>query len=271
MRRPHVERHHACSQCGHNARDIRRANVCSRIPHHGTSGTRGVACTSKRCDRHCQSCQRRFNFVFAVAMADVVARGTRRRAAGPRRVVCRVRTFPDGARRGHRRADRGLAVGAGRAPADETGSSRKARRGRRDGAPAQARRGGAGRTTGPAAQGLRGHAGCRGVRRDARHPDVPAWSRPEGFEFQAGQFLTVRLRADGNEHVRCYSISSPPGVPRPSRDHSQAHRAGVRCAACDASARLDAARPPTGRLVHLPGQRRSPACAASPAASVSRR
>lgn len=35
-------------------------------------------------------------------------------------------------------------------------------------------------------------------------------ARPEGFEFQAGQFLTVRVRSDGKEHVRCYSISSPP-------------------------------------------------------------
>jgi ferredoxin-NADP reductase len=35
-------------------------------------------------------------------------------------------------------------------------------------------------------------------------------ARPEAFHFEAGQFLTVRLRADGREHVRCYSISSPP-------------------------------------------------------------
>jgi ferredoxin-NADP reductase len=35
-------------------------------------------------------------------------------------------------------------------------------------------------------------------------------ARPEGFEFQAGQFLTVRVRSDGQEHVRCYSISSAP-------------------------------------------------------------
>jgi ferredoxin-NADP reductase len=35
-------------------------------------------------------------------------------------------------------------------------------------------------------------------------------ARPEGFEFQPGQFLTVRVRSDGRELVRCYSISSPP-------------------------------------------------------------
>jgi len=34
--------------------------------------------------------------------------------------------------------------------------------------------------------------------------------RPEGFEFQPGQFLTVRLLTDGKPQVRCYSISSPP-------------------------------------------------------------
>jgi len=37
-------------------------------------------------------------------------------------------------------------------------------------------------------------------------------ARPDGFEFKAGQFLAVRVRADGKEHVRCYSISSPPAA-----------------------------------------------------------
>jgi ferredoxin-NADP reductase len=36
--------------------------------------------------------------------------------------------------------------------------------------------------------------------------------RPEGFEFKAGQFLTVRVRADGKEHARCYSVSSSPSA-----------------------------------------------------------
>jgi ferredoxin-NADP reductase len=37
-------------------------------------------------------------------------------------------------------------------------------------------------------------------------------ARPEGFAFKAGQFVAVRVRADGKEHVRCYSISSAPGA-----------------------------------------------------------
>lgn len=35
-------------------------------------------------------------------------------------------------------------------------------------------------------------------------------ARPEGFEFEPGQFLTVRVRVDGHEHARCYSLSSSP-------------------------------------------------------------
>jgi ferredoxin-NADP reductase len=36
--------------------------------------------------------------------------------------------------------------------------------------------------------------------------------RPEGFDFEAGQFMTVRVRVDGKEYARCYSISSAPDV-----------------------------------------------------------
>jgi ferredoxin-NADP reductase len=36
------------------------------------------------------------------------------------------------------------------------------------------------------------------------------FARPDGFDFIPGQFLTVRVRADGRDHARCYSISSPP-------------------------------------------------------------
>ncbi|MEQ1907983.1 MAG: iron-sulfur cluster-binding domain-containing protein [Vicinamibacterales bacterium] len=45
-------------------------------------------------------------------------------------------------------------------------------------------------------------------------PDIKTFrlARPEGFNFTAGQFLTVRLRTDGREHVRCYSISSSPSA-----------------------------------------------------------
>ncbi len=35
-------------------------------------------------------------------------------------------------------------------------------------------------------------------------------ARPEGFTFEAGQFLTVQVQVDGAPHVRCYSISSAP-------------------------------------------------------------
>lgn len=35
-------------------------------------------------------------------------------------------------------------------------------------------------------------------------------ARPSGFDFTAGQFLTVRVSVDGKPHVRCYSISSSP-------------------------------------------------------------
>lgn len=37
-------------------------------------------------------------------------------------------------------------------------------------------------------------------------------ARPEGFEFTPGQFLTVRLRNDGKDVVRCYSLSSAPAA-----------------------------------------------------------
>jgi ferredoxin-NADP reductase len=43
-------------------------------------------------------------------------------------------------------------------------------------------------------------------------PDVRTFrfARPEGFDFVAGQFLPVRVRIDGQDHIRCYSISSAP-------------------------------------------------------------
>lgn len=37
-------------------------------------------------------------------------------------------------------------------------------------------------------------------------------ARPDGFDFTPGQFLTVRLRADGKDVVRCYSLSSAPAA-----------------------------------------------------------
>ena len=35
-------------------------------------------------------------------------------------------------------------------------------------------------------------------------------ARPAGFDFRPGQFVTVRVQADGRLLTRCYSISSPP-------------------------------------------------------------
>jgi ferredoxin-NADP reductase len=39
------------------------------------------------------------------------------------------------------------------------------------------------------------------------------FARPDGFDFKAGQFLTVRVRVDGKDVARCYSISSAPTTP----------------------------------------------------------
>jgi ferredoxin-NADP reductase len=36
--------------------------------------------------------------------------------------------------------------------------------------------------------------------------------RPDGFDFEAGQFVAVRTRIDGKEVSRCYSVSSAPDV-----------------------------------------------------------
>jgi 3-phenylpropionate/trans-cinnamate dioxygenase ferredoxin reductase subunit len=38
-------------------------------------------------------------------------------------------------------------------------------------------------------------------------------ARPEGFSFKAGQFLTIRVQAEGRPLTRCYSISSSPETP----------------------------------------------------------
>ena len=37
-------------------------------------------------------------------------------------------------------------------------------------------------------------------------------ARPQGCDFKAGQFVAVKVRADGREHVRCYSVSSSPAA-----------------------------------------------------------
>jgi ferredoxin-NADP reductase len=38
------------------------------------------------------------------------------------------------------------------------------------------------------------------------------FARPDGFDFKAGQFLTIRMRVDGKDVARCYSISSSPST-----------------------------------------------------------
>ena len=45
-------------------------------------------------------------------------------------------------------------------------------------------------------------------------PDIRTFriARPDKFDFVAGQFLPVRVKADGRDHVRCYSISSSPSA-----------------------------------------------------------
>jgi ferredoxin-NADP reductase len=45
-------------------------------------------------------------------------------------------------------------------------------------------------------------------------PDIRTFrfARPEGFDFVAGQFLTIRAQADGRDLVRCYSLSSSPAA-----------------------------------------------------------
>ena len=43
-------------------------------------------------------------------------------------------------------------------------------------------------------------------------PDIRTFRllRPEGYDLQAGQFVAVRLKVDGRDLVRCYSVSSAP-------------------------------------------------------------
>jgi ferredoxin-NADP reductase len=90
-------------------------------------------------------------------------------------------------------------------------------------------------------------------------PDIRTFrmARPEGFEFKAGQFLTLRVRADGREHVRCYSISSPPGA----RGHLEitVKRLGLVSGALHATIRpgsMLSVRPPAGAFVYPAGEDR---------------
>jgi glycine betaine catabolism B len=73
-------------------------------------------------------------------------------------------------------------------------------------------------TSAPSAQGVRS-AGTPGGFAEAsvlavldEATDIRTFrlSRPQGFDFTAGQFVPVRVSIDGKPHVRCYSISSSP-------------------------------------------------------------
>lgn len=56
--------------------------------------------------------------------------------------------------------------------------------------------------------------------------DVPA-THSESFEYQAGQFLTVRVRIGDQEYRRCYSMSSSPAVGEDLRITVKRDRDGV--------------------------------------------
>lgn len=76
-------------------------------------------------------------------------------------------------------------------------------------------------------------------------------TRPPGFDFEAGQFLTVRVEVGGRQHVRCYSISSPPDA----ADHLEisVRRQGLVSGLLHATTRTGGhvlARQPAGRFVY---------------------
>jgi 3-ketosteroid 9alpha-monooxygenase subunit B len=81
--------------------------------------------------------------------------------------------------------------------------------------------------------------------------EVPAGCAHQ-FRYRAGQFLTVRLKIDGAEHRRCYSMSSSPAVGEDLRITVKRDRDGVVSNWLNdtavAGTRLDAA-PPEGRFV----------------------
>lgn len=81
--------------------------------------------------------------------------------------------------------------------------------------------------------------------------DVPQeWSQQ--FEYEAGQFLTLRVVVDGEEHRRCYSMSSSPLPGEDLRVTVKRDRTGVVSNWLNDHVRIgdtiDAA-PPAGRFV----------------------
>jgi ferredoxin-NADP reductase len=93
----------------------------------------------------------------------------------------------------------------------------------------------------------------------AETPDIRTFriARPEGFEFSAGQFIAVRVRAEGKEHVRCYSVSSAPA----SRGYLEisVKRIGLVSGTLHATLRpgsVLAVKPPAGAFVYPSGEDR---------------
>jgi ferredoxin-NADP reductase len=90
-------------------------------------------------------------------------------------------------------------------------------------------------------------------------PDIKTirLARPAGFDFEAGQFLTVTIRVDGKDYARCYSISSAPDV----RGYLEisVKRQGIVSNALHATARPGAVlsvRAPKGRFTYPGGDDR---------------
>jgi ferredoxin-NADP reductase len=82
-------------------------------------------------------------------------------------------------------------------------------------------------------------------------------ARPDGFTFQAGQFMPVRVRVDGRELTRCYSISSAPAAA--GYLEISVRRQGVVSNALHATARagtLVSIRQPAGGFVYPAGDDR---------------
>jgi ferredoxin-NADP reductase len=82
-------------------------------------------------------------------------------------------------------------------------------------------------------------------------------ARPEGFEFQSGQFLTVAVQVGGQRLARCYSISSAPET----RGYLEisVKRQGLVSGALHSTVRVGSqlpVRPPAGRFVYPVGDDR---------------
>src|SRR5882762_7819834 len=189
------------------ARIASRTVIGTRFRHYVAHGHGRVACSSKSLDGLLQFRKRHITSVGGLAVADAHAnRSGRRYRHAPLLVLCVRAPVAD-----HRRSSSAAArrEEGGGASTDHHAS----RGGARPGAPRAA------------APPVAAQAAPRppafvqvpilAVFDETRDIRTFRMARPDGFEFKAGQFLAVRVRADGQEHVRCYSVSSAPG----SRGH----------------------------------------------------